>query len=389
MHILQKFAKVRIKDIVSLFKLILATPFALVIKQFNKNLWLISERPNDARDNGYYLFKYIRENYPDKKVYYAIKTNSPDFLKIKVLGNYVSFGSLKHYIYYLLSDKNISTQIGTGEPGGQVCLNLEIMGIIKNKKIFLQHGVIKDILTFALYKNTKIRLFICGAEPEYNFVRENYGYPEGSVKYLGLCRFDGLHNSTINKRQILIMPTWRQWLNNDENTFLESEYFKTYQRMLNNKDFIKFLENNNFKAFFYPHDNVQQFINHFGSKSHAIILADKKNFDIQKLLKESALLITDYSSVFFDFAYMNKPTIYYQFDIKKYRENHYAEGYFKYESDSFGPICYTLSNIISCLNNYASRDFNINEEEKHKIRSFFRLHDDKNCERTFEEIKKT
>lgn len=43
-------------------------------------------------------------------------------------------------------------------------------------------------------------------------------------------------------------------------------------------------------------------------------------YDVQQLLKESLLLITDYSSVFFDMMYMNKPVIFYQFDENQYRK---------------------------------------------------------------------
>ena len=43
-------------------------------------------------------------------------------------------------------------------------------------------------------------------------------------------------------------------------------------------------------------------------------------------------MITDYSSVFFDFSYMRKPVIFYQFDEKKFRKAQYAEGYFSYKN---------------------------------------------------------
>ena len=48
-----------------------------------------------------------------------------------------------------------------------------------------------------------------------------------------------------------------------------------------------------------------------------------KFFDYQKILIKSSLLITDYSSVFFDFSYMKKPIIYTQFDYELHRKVHY------------------------------------------------------------------
>ena len=65
---------IKIKDVLSIFIFIIAIPVAVIIKIKNKikkqELWLISESKEAARDNGYHLFKYIRENYPDKKCFY-------------------------------------------------------------------------------------------------------------------------------------------------------------------------------------------------------------------------------------------------------------------------------------------------------------------------------
>jgi CDP-glycerol glycerophosphotransferase (TagB/SpsB family) len=385
---LKKLLKFELSDLVSLIMIICAYPFAIIMRYIEKDIWIISERPDDARDNGYHLYKYIRENHPDKKAFYAINTKSKDFQKIERYRNHLEFGSFKHYIYYLAADKNISSHIGTGEPNGKLCLNLEIMGLIKNKKIFLQHGVIKDHLNFALYKNCKVRIFVCGAEPEYKFVTNEFGYPKGWVKYLGLCRFDNLHNFVdhTEKKKILIMPTWRQWLDLNEKDFLESEYYKRYFELLNHKDLHSFLTDNDIEALFYLHDNMQKYHSHFTSKCNNIIVAHKNDYDIQNLIKEASLLITDYSSVFFDFAYMRKPTIYYQFDISKYRSGHYKEGYFKYERDSFGPISYEFDHLIKELNNYKNNNFQMSISDKRKADTFFPLYDNKNCKRNFDVI---
>lgn len=47
---------------------------------------------------------------------------------------------------------------------------------------------------------------------------------------------------------------------------------------------------------------------------------------------EGSMMITDYSSVAFEFAYLRKPIVYYQFDKKAFFEKHtYRKGYFDYE----------------------------------------------------------
>ncbi|WP_238284483.1 CDP-glycerol glycerophosphotransferase family protein [Rossellomorea marisflavi] len=388
MYWINKLKKIRLKDLKSFIKILAAYPLSLLLKPFIKDLWLISERPDDARDNGYYLFKYVRENHPNDNVYYAINKYSKDFKKVSQLGNIIHFGSFKHFFYYFVADKNISSHIGSGEPGGQLCLNLEILGVIKNTKVFLQHGIIKDMLNFALYENTKVNLFVCGAAPEYEYVVKEFGYPENNVKYIGLCRFDGLHNVEVKKNQILIMPTWRQWLDNDIEAFGMSDYLQQYLNLINDKDLDKYLDENDLKIIFYPHDNVQKYIHLFGKSTNNITIAKKNEFDVQELLKESAILITDYSSVFFDFAYMNKPILHYHFDDSKYRQNHYKEGYFNYVRDGFGPVLYNSSDLIKEIKLRHNDNFNLSKTYSKRIKNFFPLHDQRNCARTYEEIRK-
>ena len=156
------------------------------------------------------------------------------------------------------------------------------------------------------------------------------------------------------------MPTWRDWLGRDTNflgkkyDFKKTNYYKSWQSLLNNKQLNKFIEENNIELLFYQHINMEKFKNNFISISKNIKILDSKT-NIQQILKESILLITDYSSVYMDFAYMKKLTIYYQFDYKEYRTKQYSNGYFDYIKDGFGPVVYKekdlLNKIIESYNN--------------------------------------
>ena len=64
--------------------------FPLAYMKYRKrNIYLISERGDDARDNGYHLFKYIRENHIDDNVYYVINENATDLKKINKYENII------------------------------------------------------------------------------------------------------------------------------------------------------------------------------------------------------------------------------------------------------------------------------------------------------------
>ena len=391
----QKLQRVRIGDIGHIFLFLFSLPVALVYRLFRKNLWLVCDNKNEARDNGYWLYKYIREKYPEQDIVYAINKKSRDFLRVKDLGKTVNYGSYLHWILYLTAKKNISSQKG-GKPNAAVCYFLEVNGILKNTRVFLQHGVIKDDMPWLYYENTKMKMFVCSTFREWKFVSETYHYPDGYVRELGLCRFDGLHDFEVKPKQILLMPTWRSWIATptsasyeieDVSEFENTEYFRAWNEFLNSGRLADILEKNDMKLVFYPHRDMQMFLDKFGINSDRIITAKFPEYDVQELLKESAYLITDFSSIAMDFAYMKKRLMYYQFDYEDFRKGQYGEGYFSYENDGFGKVCYTLETALDEIEKAVRENF-VNEEiylKRHD--EFFDLFDTNNCERNYRAVK--
>ena len=392
---LSKIKEASLRDVMHVFLFLIALPIAFFYKKKRKHMWLICENREEARDNAYWLFKYIREHEPQQDVVYAISKKSKDYEKVASLGQTVSYGTLKHWIYYLAAEKNISTQKG-GKPNAAVCYFLEVYGIRKNTRVFLQHGVVKDDLEFLHYKNSKITMFVCSTQQEYEYVKEKFGYPEGAVQLLGLCRFDNLHNAVVNRKQILFMPTWRSWLSPpsheavteaDIDNMKHSEYYRAWKELLDSKELAEMLEQNDLHVVFYQHREMQRFTNLFTSNNSRIIIAKDDDYDVQQLLMESAYLITDYSSIAMDFAYMKKPLLYYQFDYEKFRANHYAEGYFSYERDGFGPVCYDCEAVIAEIQKVITSGFENEKIYLARHKEFFTLFDQDNCKRNYEAIK--
>lgn len=374
--------KIRYKDIKSIILLSIAFPFSVFLKE--KKIWLLSERPNEARDNAYVLYKYIQTQTKRKNVYYLIMKDSPDLNNVKEYGNIVYFNSFKHYVYYLASTIHISAHVDLDSPNSRVTNFLETHGVLKNKRVFLQHGITKDKISFGYYNVCRADLFVCAAKQEYEFCKKEFGFPNGNVQLLGFPRFDNLWRNT-KKRQILLMPTWRSWLaKKDENDFMCSEYYLKYNELLSNEKLITLLEKNDIKLLFLPHSDMKKFMHCFKSSSPNLEILHFENVNIQDLIIESAMLITDYSSVAFDFAYMNKPIIYYQFDYNEYRKNQHAEGYFSYEDNGFGPVFDNIDDICNYLQTIVI-SFN-NDKYENRVFSFFNIRDKNNCERVYKKI---
>lgn len=392
---LEKIKKMRKNDYKHLLKIIMTFFPGMLLKIIKRDIWIISERENDAKDNGYYLFKYIQENNLKNDVFYAINKKSNDYKKIEQFdNNIIKFGSFKHHLYTWGCSKNISSQVGSGLPN-RICFTLQKIGIYRYKNVFLQHGITQNKVDWLESSKNKIDLICSVADKERKFIIKELGYQETVVKKVGFCRYDGLVTNKRNK-MILFMPTWRKNLVSDdvkeqkkyENIFLKSNYYEVIQNYINNYQLIEFLEKNNYIFYLYLHDNFQIYNTLFKVSSKKIIIADKSKYDIQQLLKESTYLITDYSSVAFDFAYMEKPLQYFQFDLENFRNQQYNEGYFKYNEDGFGKVFASEENSINDIIEQSKNKFNMEKIYKNRVHEFFEYTDRKNCERIFKEINK-
>lgn len=391
----EKFERIKLRDILAGFTFLAAIPQAMILRRKRPDMWLICEDCNEARDNGYWLYKYIRTHHPEQDCVYAINKQSPDYERVRDLGEVIQFGGYQHWVYYLAAQKNISSQKG-GKPNAAICYVLEVYGLLKNKRAFLQHGITINDVTWLHYCNTKMGLFVCGAKNEYECIRDTFGYPENAVKYLGFARFDGLHDFEVKKNQILVMPTWREWIAtptskskelDNMTSFTSTEYFQKWNAFLNSEKIGALLEKYQMQMVFYPHRNMQQYLSEFSTASERMVIADWKKYDVQSLLKESAFLITDYSSIFMDFAYMRKPMLYYQFDEEKFRKGQYNEGYFSYRNDGFGPFCETLDEVTEHLESYMAQGLQSDPIYRQREEDFFPLWDAENCRRNYEAIR--
>ena len=199
--------KINLNDIYAGIKYITALIIGKIFKPlFSLDIWLISERGDEARDNGYHLYKYIREKHPEIHCYYLIKKESADYQKISKYLTIIEYGSLKHFIYYIISKVYKYTCISLYSRFSCYPKLDKLFGINKIR-VFLQHGIIKDYHPYLAAEYNKLDLFCCGAKKESEYIKRVLGYDLKNVAICtGLARYDGLYEFNI-KKQILLMPT--------------------------------------------------------------------------------------------------------------------------------------------------------------------------------------
>lgn len=382
---------IKLHKLYMLPKLVLAYIVYLLTCCFDqRSIVLVSEKLDEARDNGFYFFRYIKDNTDEKNVYYIIKKDSKDYSKIDIYKKDIIFlDSFKHYYYFFLCDKMVSSQAYAYPISKKLCQ--KVFRYRTKKLYWLQHGVTKDYDRERDYSQQgNVKLCCCASKREqYIFINE-FHYPPTIAVNTGFCRFDGLRDtSDRNNPQILIMPTFRKWLTpklydypteNEISRFVNSSYFKFYDGLLRSERLLKLLENNNIHVLFYLHYAFQPYAELFkGNK--CVTIARKNDYDVQALMKESNFLITDFSSVAFDFAYMDKPLCYAHFDYEEYRLKHYGEGYFSYTNDGFGPVVTSIEEIINLLEDSCRNNFNVDRKYRDRTNAFFDRRDTENCKR--------
>ena len=100
-------------------------------------------------------------------------------------------------------------------------------------------------------------------------------------------------------------------------------------------------------------------------------------------------MITDYSSVAFEMAYLKKPVLYYQFDEEDFFNLEYhsgQRGYFDYRKDGFGPVVTTEEELLKELEVLLQNDCKVGEPYQSNIENTFEFRDGKCCERVYRAI---
>lgn len=94
--------------------------------------------------------------------------------------------------------------------------------------------------------------------------------------------------------------------------------------------------------------------------------------DIVELFLVSDMLITDYSSVMFDYSILKRPMFFYAYDLEKYK-NDLRGFYFDYEGEMPGPISTDTETLIESIQTYDPDEW---EELYEKFTEKYNLWDD-------------
>ncbi len=216
---------------------------------------------------------------------------------------------------------------------------------------------------------------------EKKILASTFSFPVERIIELGYPRNDILINKKDNRKFInklktrynvpektnkiiLYAPTWRKD---------KQSGFPFSQKIL--FELNKLLKDSNSIMLLKIHI-LQDFVNLSDYENIKIV---EKTADIQELALISDLLVTDYSSICFDYLLTMKPIIFFPYDFRKYKAK--WGFYYNYRDVTPGPIVYNGKDLLLLLKDINKIDKDFFEERKKMRDRFLKYHDGKSTER--------
>jgi CDP-glycerol glycerophosphotransferase (TagB/SpsB family) len=374
------------------FKEILAYFLYILFKWYfdRKNIWLAFEKFSEtAQDNAFYFFQYCYKNKKHKNFFYIIKKDSPDYTNVKKMEDKVlHYMSFKYMVYLFAAKLLISSESKGHVYDIRIQKGLLKKALNHKTQVFLQHGVIGLKRVDQIFKKgirNSIGLFVVSSEMEKKIIKNNFGYKDKEIIVTGLSRWDVLTDQSKKPASILLMPTWRSWMDDlPEDKFVKTEYYKHYVSLLNSSDIENLLNEYDMQLNFYIHPKFKAYIDKFSSNNNRIRIYQYGEEKVNQLLMRSSMLITDYSSVSWDMYYQKKPIIFYQFDLEDYIK--YQGSYIDMETELFGDQAKTVNSLIELIKKYAENDFKEAPKYASLRESYLKYTDQQNSSRIYQEI---
>lgn len=369
-----------------------------------RDAWVLMDRYRVAGDNAERLFEYLRSERRDINAWFVVAGDSPDWARMRAAGHsrLVRYRSFTWKMLMINCAWFVSSHTDNA-----ILLPPEIMRITGRRTwrfAFLQHGVTQaDISRWLNGKD--IDLLVTATAPETRSIvadGSGYVYTEKEVRQTGFPRFDRLTAlaRAVDERErntVVIAPTWRRWLTLPfdvetrqrglKRDFWSSEYFRNWDAILRSRAIADAARARGWRIVFVPHPEMQPVLEAMSLPPHVEPFTFAGN-DIQALYARCGVLVTDFSSVAFDAAYLDRPVVYFQFDREELLAGGHVgrPGYFEYERDGFGPVTETLADAEAAICASIERGPKPAPEYQARIDATFLRRDGRACERVVHAI---
>lgn len=345
---------------------------------------------NTYSDNSKYLFEYINHNHTDIKAIWISK-NKGVVKQVRDYG-YIAHQaySVKAILYGLIAKNSIFVQTNHGDLMPFINNNrtnlIQLWHGIPLKKIGLDDSYASKATSF---KHRIKKFFFRFSIESYNLIiacskldQEKFlsSFNCQKVSITGYPRNDFL-NESIKTDQFVVsyLPTFRDNIGDEVDLFSNYKFsINSWSVVISEYDFI-------FKIKMHPVNKPKKDLLKKLNSIQGVRLLD--NEDAVTILANTDILITDYSSSYFDFLLTDRPIIFAPFDFDKYITKD-RELYYDYDEVTPGPKCKDWNEVLNWVVKF-KEDPSLFQKEREIVRNKFHTYqDNKSCERVYKAIKK-
>lgn len=370
----------------------------------DEKLWLFgSANSSTDSDNGFTFFEYTTRNFKDVKTVWVTQQKSVyDEMRAKGFDNVEMSNTLKGkraclragICFVTTGPTETNKRYINGSRQVFLWHSMPIKVIGKDWEAFLQKKRNKsedfllrlERLCMPYLYNMNAECAFITAEFFIPFISSAFGLAPERIIPLGQPKNDAFFSSDkerlidqLDKQfnhptKIVYMPTFRDDLRKAGKSFNPFNSFG-----FDAERFKEMLEKSN-SVFLYKSHNHDGLVDVVNNNERFILLTPAKYHDPYTLLKDVDVLITDYSSVYFDFLLTKKPIILAPFDIQEYLAT--RPFYYDYYEHIEGCVCKNWGEVAEAIEQH--KYFNPSEETCRKFNKFYDGH---NCERILDYMK--
>jgi glycosyltransferase involved in cell wall biosynthesis/CDP-glycerol glycerophosphotransferase (TagB/SpsB family) len=378
---------------------VLALARSRLARRYFGGAWVLIDRIHDADDSAEHLFRYLRKHRRRVNAWFVIEAGTPDHARLRKDGyrRVVPHGSLRWQLLMLNCKHLISSHAEH-----VIFAPEQITRLVTPtwRTAFLQHGVTKDDLSGWLNRKD-FDIFITSTVAEQASVTGDtttYRYTTREAQLTGLARFDRIRAAGAafppdQRDLVLIAPTWRYWLIDPTPTdeqrrvvdiarFEDSEYARNWLGLIRSPELRDLAERNSLTIGLLLHPNMQSVISQLDLPPHVRVFSFEGQ-NVQETFARAWVAVTDYSSMAFNTAYIDRPLVYFQFDRDRFFAGGHPgkPGYFNYERDGFGPVVVDVDAAEKAITDAVEQGPHPAPEYAARIAEAFPNRDGKCCER--------
>lgn len=307
-------------------------------------------------DSPKYIYEYLGKNFPGKYNFIwalnekielpyggkTVKRFSLEYAKALATSKYLVF-NVRQPLWFRKKEGQVFVETWHGTPLKRLVFDQEEVTSAspKYKKEFFKQRIDWDYLISANDFSTKTFRSCFMYEGE----MLDYGYPRNDLMYSPdreqiAADLRKKLNIPEGKKTILYAPTWR-----DDDHYAKGQYKFTLKL---NLQMMKKALGDEYVVILRTHHYIADSIDIDGVEDFVINLS--KYDDITEIYLISDICITDYSSVFFDFANLKRPILFYTYDLDKYK-NQLRGFYISMQDEVPGPLLFTTEEVIDAVKN--------------------------------------